>query len=81
MRRPAWSLEEAIEVRWPREEYEWFALHPSLCGGAWQLERQSLLQEEETEAGSRMTDRLEARCGTCRREAALFFVVQYEGPL
>jgi len=78
---PARSLETAVEVQFPSEAYRWLALHACLCGGAWALERQSLLKQEETEVGTRMTDRLEVRCDTCGRAEAFFFVVQYEGRL
>ena len=79
--RPGWSLEEAIEVSCPREEYEWLELHPCLCGGRWVLECQHLLHGEENEVGSRMTDKLEVACDACGRKGEFYFVVQYEGRL
>ncbi len=78
MNQPASSLETAVEVSFPSEEYEWLSLHPCQCGGDWVLERQSLIRKEETEAGTRMTDRLEVCCPGCGREERFFFVVQYE---
>lgn len=76
---PARSLEEAIEVASPGEEYEWLQAHPCLCGGDWRLQVQRLVRSEQNERGSRMTDQLDVRCTQCRRTGRFFFVVQYEG--
>lgn len=81
MRLPARSEEEAVEVSATSEEYEWLRMHPCLCGGDWRLVCQALVRSEETEVGSRMTDRLEVKCVRCRREQAFYFVVQYLEPL
>jgi hypothetical protein len=81
MAMPGTSIDDAIEVESVGDEYGWLELHPCPCGGGWQLVRQSLLRRERGEAGDRVTDRLEVRCDTCGREAAFFFVVQYEGPV
>jgi hypothetical protein len=75
------SLDEAVEVSSPREEYEWLEWHPCLCGGRWELVCQHLLHGEETETGSRMTDKLDVACDTCGRKGEFYFVVQYEGRL
>ena len=75
------SLEEAIEVRSPGEEYDWLEWHPCLCGGRWELECQRLLKSERNDAGSRMTDKLGVACDTCGRKGEFYFVVQYEGKL
>lgn len=76
---PASTIETALEVERPLHEYQWLALHPCLCGGAWQLEIQHLILKEQNDRGLRMTDRLDVRCDTCDRKASFFFVVQYEG--
>lgn len=76
---PARSEAAALEVSAPSEEYRWLRLHPCLCGGEWRLECQELVRSEETEAGSRMTDRLEVHCEVCGRTETFWFAVQYEG--
>lgn len=78
---PGSSLAAAVEVEWPREEYEWLEAHPCLCGGAWTVLSQRLVHRDLNERGSRMTDRLNVRCNRCGRETSYFFVVQYDGSL
>lgn len=79
MTQPATSIETAVEVSFPSEEYGWLAENPCACGGDWELVRQSLIKKERTKAGLRMTDRLEVCCDLCGRGARFYFVVQYEG--
>jgi hypothetical protein len=78
MSEPGTSIQSAIEVTDPGEEYEWLGRNPCACGGSWQLVLQALVKETLTKSGTQMTDRLRLRCGTCASEHEVYFVVTYK---
>ncbi len=78
MNEPGTSVENAIDVADPSEEYEWLGRNPCACGGSWQLVFQALVGKAQKGAGTQMTDRLRVGCETCGAERDVFFVVTYE---
>jgi hypothetical protein len=72
------DIQNAIDVRHPREEYAWLRRNPCACGGSWQLVLQALVKETLTKSGTQMTDRLRLRCETCASEHEVYFVVTYK---
>jgi hypothetical protein len=75
MSEPGTDIQSAIDAKHPREEYAWLGQNPCACGGSWELVLQALVDEARTPTGTRMTDRLRVRCGTCGSERDVYFAV------
>jgi hypothetical protein len=71
------DIQNAIDVRHPREEYAWLGQNPCACGGSWELVLQALVNEARNATGTRMTDRLRVCCATCGSERDVYFAVTY----